>query len=427
MNKDIVEGNMRDTLVITVLPAHFGGGGLIHNIEILKELNKSLEIEIVPSVTWNLVDAMRDEGYKEKLLEIINKHGLKLAEPVHSLLSRNYRVLHRLTYGFTLARELVKLFQGKVYKVVYSQSEFVVDLYLAAKIKGLSRGFLTQGLWFTRNFVADMELELATEYYKPWSLDFWKRLIYRSIFRNFTYHMIKRNKFNFILTVNPRLVDWSGLNRFSNVKIEILNPGNAYPVHSLSRPREQKEQYFVYYGRLTPTKGLFLIPRIVKEIAKECDDFKLYIFGSFPDESVKRKFFKNLNLLRIEDNIVYLGFLSEDEKLKVIAKAKAFLFPTLVDTYSLSILESLTLTTAVITTKLPTLEWLYSGLAAVKLCSDLRCFVENAINILRMNENEYYAMFDHKLKEFLELHSDWKKVAESEINALLKFYPSNVK
>ena len=425
MTNGMVDNNQGNMLVITILPVHFGGGGSIHNIEVLKELNKRVEVEVVPSVTWNLVAAISNDNYKEKLLKVVDEHGLRLAEPVLTLFSQKYKTkykrLDKSLYGSLLVRELAKLFQGKMYKVVYSQSEFIIDLYLAARIGGLNRGFLTQGLWFTKDFITDMKLELATDYYKPWSFEFWKRMIYRSIFRNSVYHMIKRHKFNFILTVNPKLVEWNGLSRFNDVEIEVVNPGNAYPAHILNRPEERKEQYFVYYGRLVPTKGLFIIPRIVKDVVKEHDDFKLFIFGSFPDETLRRKFFEKIYKLKIEDNIKYLGFLSDEEKFKIIAKAKGFLFPSLVDVHPLSILESLALKTSVITTRLPTLEWLYHGLPAVKLCDNLRCFVQNVKDIWRMEESEYYAMFNDKQKMFLALHSDWKKVAEAETNLLLKF------
>ena len=412
---------VRDMIVISALPAHFGGGGGLHDLEVLKELNRKYDIELVPSVTWNLVNALNNEEYKEKLLRIIDMHNFRLAEPVVTLLSQKHKEHYNLFYGVLLLKDLAKMFKGRMYKVVYSQSEFVTDLYLAAKIRGLKRGFLVQGLWFTKDFISDIKLELMTDYYKPWNPELWKRLFYRSIFRNTVYYLVKRRKFDFVLTVNPKQTEWNGLNRIKNITVEVISPGNAYHRPLSIEPTTRKEQYFVYYGRLVPTKGLFLIPKIVKEVVKECKDFKLYIFGNFSNDSIKNKFLRKIKEFNLEENVKYLGFLSEEDKLKVIGKAKGFLFPSLVDTYSISILESLSLMTAVITFKLHTLEWLYSGIDAVKLCDDLKCFVHNTVKIWRMNETEYSALFDDKVKQFLLLHDDWRKVAESEINLLSKF------
>ncbi len=76
--------------------------------------------------------------------------------------------------------------------------------------------------------------------------------------------------------------------------------------------------------------------------------------GSFPNETIKTIFFKLVNKYGgVNDNIEYLGFVNDDMKYKIVANARALIYPSHSDYFSLTMLEAIALKTPVIAFKIP--------------------------------------------------------------------------
>lgn len=102
----------------------------------------------------------------------------------------------------------------------------------------------------------------------------------------------------------------------------------------------QKENHFVYAGRLSEEKGILDLVNIWDKVNNE----KLIICGSGPLEKEIRDIIQEKNL-----NIEIVGQLNHKNLLKKIAESKALIFPSRVyETFGLSILESFFVNTPVI-------------------------------------------------------------------------------
>ncbi|MGC9108076.1 MAG: glycosyltransferase family 4 protein, partial [Infirmifilum sp.] len=392
----------------------FGGGGSVRNLKILEFLKNRFELDVIPSIPGNVAHGLSESGYAKKLVSVIEGYGFSVPTVVLDILKSSPQ---RKKYTqLSLISKIVKEIKNK-YNLVYSMSELPSDLLLALKIRSEKRAYLSQGLWFTNNLYNDIKLELKTEYYTPFTVEFYKRITLRSLFRNASYFLSK--KFDAILTINRAHFEMNGLNKkVDNSKIKLIYPGNATSVKP-TQPVAGKENYVVHFGRLHPTKGLFIVPRILREVRDRVSDIKLVIFGKFTNEKIKVKFFERINSYHLRENVEYLGFLREDEMLKVISKAKVLIFPTLVDIHPLSVLDALALGTAVISLDIPTMRWLYDGIKPVSLCNSYECMATEVKRFMEMDSESYIGMFrDSKTVKFIEDHSDWSKVAQAELKTI---------
>lgn len=159
---------------------------------------------------------------------------------------------------------------------------------------------------------------------------------------------------------------------------------------------KNKEDYLIFwarlYARLYYLKGIFEIPYIVKELTRKKADIKLLMFGKFFDNNEKERFFGLIKKMHLEKNIEWLGFISDEEKYKLVSKAKALIYPSHVDSFSLVILESLALGTPVIAYDLPGPRSVYKDLSAVKFVRefDVKSMVTETLNVLRMRDEDYF-------------------------------------
>ncbi len=101
------------------------------------------------------------------------------------------------------------------------------------------------------------------------------------------------------------------------------------------------EKYIVYAGRLEEGKGILTLLRFFSRFTEEYGKFgiMLYLLG---DGSIK-----NFNHPRVK----YLGVLNEDEKLKYIKNAVAFVHPSPLESLSISLVEAFMMGTPVIVNK----------------------------------------------------------------------------
>lgn len=101
------------------------------------------------------------------------------------------------------------------------------------------------------------------------------------------------------------------------------------------------EKYIVYAGRLEEGKGILTLLRFFSRFTEEYGKFgiMLYLLG---DGSMKD--FKH-------PRIKYLGVLNEDEKLKYIKNAMAFVHPSPLESLSISLIEAFMMGTPVIVNK----------------------------------------------------------------------------
>lgn len=112
-----------------------------------------------------------------------------------------------------------------------------------------------------------------------------------------------------IIIVAPPLKDRIA-NR-TNAKIYTIPNGiDLKDVQNIS-PKPIEHPSILYVGRLTKRKGVDVLLRAIPIIKKSIPNLSLYIMGAGPLEDELKELVKELN---VEENVKFLGFVSEEEK-----------------------------------------------------------------------------------------------------------------
>ena len=163
----------------------------------------------------------------------------------------------------------------------------------------------------------------------------------------------------------------------------------------------EKENYFVVLSQLIERKHIDEIVYRFAEFRKEnYENYQLKIIG---DGILREKLEKQVQNLKEENNIQFLGKLDHETLMPILAKAKALLVNTSKDNSMVSIVESIGAGTPIITTSVPfNVSYIKSeALGIVKdgwskneliqICKDNTFYVENCLNYRKRLSNEYCA------------------------------------
>ncbi|MBB5254989.1 glycosyltransferase [Sulfurisphaera ohwakuensis] len=417
-------------MIGTVIPfriyATFVGGGGLHVKEVLERLSKKTEILALPQLNeinllkhYNICDKLDNlpfmlpkvikracNGEKFSYEEILQEYKKE---------TKDVKILYEPLADFymnTSSRLLkFKLFLSSFKPTIPCNEDLSVDAYCISKISGKKLVTVIQTDYF-RSYYSAFRFLYGSLKYRIGDPLF--SLKYRYAFFNIAkFKRIMREPLvKYILLVSKGTLDSVNL---KSDKIKVLDPGNAFNPEILKYRTKQKEDYLVFWARLNYLKGIFEIPYILREVIKVKNNAKLIIFGKFPNNNEKEKLFEIIKKLGLEKNIIYLGFISDDEKYKIVSKARALIYPTHEDVFPLVILESLAVGTPVVSYDLPGPMSVYGSLDAVKFVKefDVKAMAKEVLKILSMKEEDYFNLiYNEKLDKFLEKHNNWDKVAD---------------
>ena len=94
---------------------------------------------------------------------------------------------------------------------------------------------------------------------------------------------------------------------------------------------------FIFVGRLVFYKNLEVVIKAINIVKKTFPKIKLIIVGNGPHKIALSSLVDELNL---NDNIVFKGYVSTEEKLRLIAESNTLVFPSLFEGFGLVILEA---------------------------------------------------------------------------------------
>jgi len=100
---------------------------------------------------------------------------------------------------------------------------------------------------------------------------------------------------------------------------------------------EPKTNQFVYLGRLVFYKNVEVVLQAFKTVAKEFPGAILIIAGDGPHKESLKELAKKLG---INDNITFAGYVTPQQKAKLLAESNALLFPSTIEGFGLVMLES---------------------------------------------------------------------------------------
>lgn len=112
----------------------------------------------------------------------------------------------------------------------------------------------------------------------------------------------------------------------------------------------------IYLGRLHKSKGIDIIPEMFFELTSRLKDIRLVFVG--PDDGYGEIIKDRLNSLKINDKILFTGFVSEEEKLMALVDGDVFVTPRFYG-FPIAFLEAWACGLPVVTTNIgDKLEWI---------------------------------------------------------------------
>jgi glycosyltransferase involved in cell wall biosynthesis len=153
---------------------------------------------------------------------------------------------------------------------------------------------------------------------------------------------------------------------------------------------EPHKPYIVFPARLSLLKGLADLLLVSALLKRTYPNFKLLLIGSGSKivESQMRRIIANLGL---KDNVVLLGYMRRDHDYwSLRRKAKLTLYPSHVDSFSYTVLESLLLGVPVVAYNIPALRLNYSGVEGLYLVEegDIEALASKVLEVLERRRVE---------------------------------------
>jgi glycosyltransferase involved in cell wall biosynthesis len=153
---------------------------------------------------------------------------------------------------------------------------------------------------------------------------------------------------------------------------------------------EPHKPYIVFPARLSISKGLADLLLVSALLKRAYPNFKLLLIGSGSKmvESQTRRIISNLGL---EDNVALLGFMRRDHDYwSLRRKAKLTIYPSHVDSFSYTVLESLLLGVPVVAYNIPALKLNYGGVEGLYLVEegDIEALASKVLEVLERRRVE---------------------------------------
>lgn len=171
-----------------------------------------------------------------------------------------------------------------------------------------------------------------------------------------------------------------------------------------------KHNTILFVGRLEERKNILRIIDAFEKIQEQSSGrYQLILAGKagYGHEAIQKK----INQSKWKEDIQELGYVSTEQKNKLLNEAKLFFFPSLYEGFGLPILEAQARGTAVLTSKTSSLPEVAGDGAWYVNPSDVSEMVEKLQKILTLPESEYREIVEKGYKN-LERFS-WEKCAQN--------------
>jgi glycosyltransferase involved in cell wall biosynthesis len=170
--------------------------------------------------------------------------------------------------------------------------------------------------------------------------DYWKKWVSQT-------KISKINKF--IGPIFEKLVLKTRCDAFHTIsdasKEDLIKFGAKKPIYNIPPTIEeiqeshmiQNNNQFIYVGRLVFYKNVEILVKAINIVKNQENKIKLVIVGGGPQLEMIQEMVRNMNL---EENITIKGYVTSEEKIKIISQSNAMLFPSKCEGFGLVILES---------------------------------------------------------------------------------------
>lgn len=157
------------------------------------------------------------------------------------------------------------------------------------------------------------------------------------IIARYTMHLDRLgvSKIDYIISNSIRTKE--GIKRVYNREAEVIYPCITSNIDFMGI---KKSEHFLYIGRIEKPKNIENALSAFKILLENIDnkDLKFIIAGKGRYEKYLKNFVKKINL---EENIIFKGFVSEEEKKELLNKSYALVMPAINEPFGLTVIEAL--------------------------------------------------------------------------------------
>ncbi len=210
------------------------------------------------------------------MVEQYEKHGIEISQGgFYDVLTRFKsmnaveKAINVMTLGFT--KELVKIYANSNVKIDFLFDPLLVlpDVILLSKSLGIKYGFTHQANIISRSLFSRIYKAVRFTGFNPVLPYEILTQIPPSFILNYVKKLVKNYKPSFIALVSKGQLELLGVDKW-DIPYYILDPANAIDPCILNYRTNHKDNYFVFYARLHPEKGLFELPKIVRLAKRKC-------------------------------------------------------------------------------------------------------------------------------------------------------------
>jgi glycosyltransferase involved in cell wall biosynthesis len=204
---------------------------------------------------------------------------------------------------------------------------------------------------------------------------------------------------------------------------KILSIGGGVDDEFIEKIREivipQKIFDACFIGRIHPTKGIFDLVHCWAQVISRIPKAKLAIVGGgYP--KYRAMIEKTIEELNLKNNVVLCGYVSEEDKFRIMMQSKLLVHPAYEECIPLTFFEAASVNLPIITYYLPTYENVAECLIPVKK-GDVQLLANTLIKYVSLYDTDKKA-FNHlieKEKELSRKHT-WKNIARSLLSETVK-------
>ncbi|HAR99718.1 MAG: putative glycosyltransferase [Candidatus Moranbacteria bacterium GW2011_GWC2_37_73] len=152
--------------------------------------------------------------------------------------------------------------------------------------------------------------------------------------------------------VNPEKVEWI----HNSISDEFAKTIEAQNLASVREKYHLPEKFILYLGTLQPRKNVSHLVSAFARIKDSLDGTKLVICGNIEGHNADSQIKKNVVKFNLEEDVLFPGFIDEQDKVAVFALAHSFVFPSLYEGFGIPVLEAMSQGVPVLCSDIPSLK-----------------------------------------------------------------------
>ncbi|HPN54462.1 MAG TPA: glycosyltransferase family 1 protein [Candidatus Moranbacteria bacterium] len=166
-----------------------------------------------------------------------------------------------------------------------------------------------------------------------------------------------RNEIIKFYKIKPEKVDYI----YDSVSDDFLNSQSGEEIPETKKEEIRKkynlpEKFILYMGTLQPRKNIPQLVEAYAAVENKLGGIKLVICGNRQAHNFDRKIDKAIAKNKLEENVIFPGFIEEEDKKTIFQMAYAFVFPSLYEGFGIPVLEAMSQKVPVLASDIPSLK-----------------------------------------------------------------------